>query len=87
MAPGCKTGGLRSRVPRLLGSPTQTVSRSPSRKYARPHRGGPEDVALAPRTAAAAREAGPSPVYVQVKSAEPVDCAQGTLPGRDGLLV
>nr|XP_036879935.1 V-set and immunoglobulin domain-containing protein 8 isoform X2 [Manis javanica] len=87
VAPGCKTGGRRSRVPRLLGSPTQTVSRSPSRKYARPHRGGPEDVALAPRTAAAACEAGPSPVYVQVKSAEPVDCAQGTLPGRDGLLV
>ncbi|XP_036778587.2 V-set and immunoglobulin domain-containing protein 8 isoform X1 [Manis pentadactyla] len=87
VAPGCKSGGRRSRVPRLLGSPTQTVSRSPSRKYARPPRGGPEDVALAPRTAAAACEAGPSPVYVQVKSAEPADGAQGPLPGKDGLLV
>lgn len=86
MAPGCKAGGRGSRVTHLLGYPTQTVSRSLRRKYAPPPSGGPEDVALAPRTAAAC-EAGSSPVYVKVTSAKPADCAQGSLPGKDGLLV
>lgn len=85
MAPGCKASGRGSRVTQLLGYPTQTVSRSLRRKYAPPLSGGPEDVPLAPRTAAAC-EAGPSPVYVKVSSAEP-DCAQGSRPGKDGLLV
>lgn len=70
----------------LLGYPTQTVSRSLRRKYAPAPSGGPEDVALAP-CAAAASEAGPSRVYVKVTSAEHADCAQGSLPGKDGLLV
>ncbi|XP_015994661.1 V-set and immunoglobulin domain-containing protein 8 isoform X2 [Rousettus aegyptiacus] len=86
VAPGCKAGGRGSRVTHLLGYPTQTVSRSLRRKYAPPPSGGPEDVALAPRTAAAC-EAGSSPVYVKVTSAKPADCAQGSLPGKDGLLV
>lgn len=70
----------------LLGYPTQTVSRSLRRKYAPAPSGGPEDMALSP-CAAAASEAGPSRVYVKVTSAEPADCAQGSLPGKDGLLV
>lgn len=70
----------------LLGYPTQTVSRSLRRKYAPAPSGGPEDMALSPCTAAAS-EAGPSRVYVKVTSAEPADCAQGSLPGKDGLLV
>lgn len=86
VAPGCKAGGRGSRVTHLLGYPTQTVSRSLRRKYAPPPSGGPEEVALAPRTAAAC-EAGSSPVYVKVTSAKPADCAQGSLPGKDGLLV
>lgn len=85
MAPGCKAGGRGSRVTQLLGYPTQTVSRSLRRKYAPPLGGGPEDVPLAPRTAAAC-EAGPAPVYVKVSSAEP-DCAPVSRPGKDGLLV
>uniref|UniRef100_A0A8D1LP98 Ig-like domain-containing protein n=1 Tax=Sus scrofa TaxID=9823 RepID=A0A8D1LP98_PIG len=88
VAPGCKASGRGSRVTHLLGYPTQNISRSLRRKYAPPPCGGPEDVALAPRTAAAACEAGPSPVYIKVKSAEPADCAaEGQLPGKDGLLV
>ncbi|KAK2508809.1 hypothetical protein MC885_021857 [Smutsia gigantea] len=89
VAPGCKASGRRSRVTQLLGYPTQNASRSLSRKYAPPSCGGPEDVALAPRTAAVATacEAGPSPVYVKVKSAEPAACAEGPLPGKAGLLV
>ncbi|XP_077012716.1 V-set and immunoglobulin domain-containing protein 8 [Tamandua tetradactyla] len=90
VAPGCKASGRGSRVTHLLGYPTQNVSRSARRQYAPPPRGGPEDVALAPCTAAAAAaacEAGPSPVYVKVKSAEPADCAQGLQPLKDGLLV
>uniref|UniRef100_A0A8C0R4B7 V-set and immunoglobulin domain containing 8 n=1 Tax=Canis lupus dingo TaxID=286419 RepID=A0A8C0R4B7_CANLU len=86
-APGCKAGGRGRSVSHLLGYPPQTVSRSPRRKFAPPPCGGPEDVALAP-CAAAACEAGPSPVYVKVKSAEPADGAEG--PGQqrtDGLLV
>ncbi|XP_006861693.1 PREDICTED: V-set and immunoglobulin domain-containing protein 8 [Chrysochloris asiatica] len=88
VAPGCKVSGRGSRVTQLLGYPTQNVSRSLRRKYAPPPCGGPEEVALAPRTtvAAAACEAGPSPVYVKVKSAEP-ECAQGPLPCQDGLVV
>lgn len=85
-APVCKASGRGSRVTHLLGYPTQTVSRSLRRKYAPAPSGGPEDVALAPCTAAAS-EAGPSRVYVKVTSAEPADCAQGSLPGKDGLLV
>ena len=87
MAPGCKASGRGSRVTHLLGYPTQTVSRSLRRKYAPPPSGGQEDVALAPRTAAAACEAGPSQVYVKVTSTEPTVCASGSLPGKDGLLV
>ncbi|CAK7308435.1 V-set and immunoglobulin domain-containing protein 8 [Vulpes lagopus] len=86
-APGCKAGGRGRSVSHLLGYPPQTVSRSLRRKFAPPPCGGPEDVALAP-CAAAACEAGPSPVYVKVKSAEPADRAEG--PGQqrtDGLLV
>ncbi|XP_032948782.1 V-set and immunoglobulin domain-containing protein 8 [Rhinolophus ferrumequinum] len=85
LAPGCKVSGRGSRVTHLLGYPTQTVSRSLRRKYAPAPSGGPEDMALAPCTAAC--EAGPSRVYVKVTSAEPADCAQGSLPGKDGLLV
>ncbi|XP_037681535.1 V-set and immunoglobulin domain-containing protein 8 [Choloepus didactylus] len=90
VAPGCKASGRGSRVNHLLGHPTQNVSRSLRRKYAPPPCGGPEDVALTPCAAAAASaacEAGPSPVYVKVKSAEPADCTQGPLPVKDGLLV
>lgn len=87
MAPGCKASGRGSRVTHLLGYPTQNVNRSVRRKYAPTPCGGPEDVALAPRTVAAACEAGPSPVYVKVKSAEPDACAQAPLPCKDGLLV
>ncbi|XP_066111269.1 V-set and immunoglobulin domain-containing protein 8 [Saccopteryx bilineata] len=87
VAPGCKASGRGSRVTHLLGYPTQTVSRSLRRKYAPPPRGGPEDVALAPRTASATCEAGPSPVYVKVTCSEPSDCAQGSLPGKDSLSV
>ncbi|XP_032319839.1 V-set and immunoglobulin domain-containing protein 8 isoform X2 [Camelus ferus] len=87
VAPGWKASGRGSRVTQLLGYPTQNVSRSQRRKYTPPPCGGPEDVALEPRTAAAC-EAGPSPVYVKVKSAEPTDsAAEGPLPGEDGLLV
>jgi hypothetical protein len=88
-APGCKASGRGSSVTHLLGYPTQNVSRSLRRKYAPPPRGGPEDVALVPRTAAAAAacEAGPSPVYVKVKSAEPADCAEGPQQVKDGLVV
>lgn len=90
-APGCKASGRGSRVTHLLGYPTQNVSRSLRRKYAPPPCGGPEDVALVPRTASAACEAGPSPVYVKVKSAEPAgcaDCAQVEQRScKDGLLV
>uniref|UniRef100_A0A2K5CHT7 Cilia and flagella associated protein 45 n=1 Tax=Aotus nancymaae TaxID=37293 RepID=A0A2K5CHT7_AOTNA len=87
VAPGCKASGCGSRVTHLLGYPTQNVSRSLRRKYAPPPCGGPEDVALAPCTAAAACEAGPSPVYVKVKSAEPADCAEGLAQCKNGLLV
>ncbi|XP_023443808.2 V-set and immunoglobulin domain-containing protein 8 [Dasypus novemcinctus] len=87
VAPGCKASGRGSRVTHLLGYPTQNVSRFLRSKYAPPPCGGPEDVALAPSTAAAACEAGPSPVYVKVKSAEPADCTQGPLRVKDGLLV
>uniref|UniRef100_H0XSE7 V-set and immunoglobulin domain containing 8 n=1 Tax=Otolemur garnettii TaxID=30611 RepID=H0XSE7_OTOGA len=90
VAPGCKASGRGSRVTHLLGYPTQNVSRSLRRKYAPPPCSGPEDVALAPCTAsaaAAACEAGPSPVYVKVKSAEPADCAQAPVQCKDGLLV
>lgn len=87
MAPGCKASGCGSRVTHLLGYPTQTISRSLRLKYAPPPSGGQEDVALAPRIAAAACEAGPSQVYVKVTSTELTDCAQGSLPGKDGLLV
>ncbi|KAM5294444.1 V-set and immunoglobulin domain-containing protein 8 [Glossophaga mutica] len=87
VAPGCKASGSGSRVTHLLGYPTQTVSHSLRLKYSLPPSGGQEDVALAPRTAAAACEAGPSQVYVRVTSTEPTDCAQGSLPGKDGLLV
>nr|P0DPA3.1 RecName: Full=Putative uncharacterized protein SNHG28; AltName: Full=Small nucleolar RNA host gene 2; AltName: Full=VSIG8 overlapping transcript protein; Short=VSIG8-OT1 [Homo sapiens] len=87
VAPGCKASGRGSRVTHLLGYPTQNVSRSLRRKYAPPPCGGPEDVALAPCTAAAACEAGPSPVYVKVKSAEPADCAEGPVQCKNGLLV
>ncbi|KAM5237521.1 V-set and immunoglobulin domain-containing protein 8 [Ctenodactylus gundi] len=82
-APGCKAGGRGGRVTHLLGYPTQNVSRSLRRKYAPPPGAGPEDVALEPRAsaAAAACEAGPSAVYVQVKS------AAAPPPGKDGLLV
>lgn len=86
-APGCKASGRGTSVTHLLGYPTQTVSRSLRRKYAPPPCGGPEDVALAPCAAAAACEAGPSPVYVKVKSAEPADCAEGPRQRTDGLLV
>lgn len=89
-APGCKASGRGRSVTHLLGYPTQTVSRSLRRKYAPPPCGGPEDVALAPCAAAAAAgpcEAGPSPVYVKVKSAEPADCAEGPRQRTDGLLV
>ncbi|XP_047561017.1 V-set and immunoglobulin domain-containing protein 8 isoform X1 [Lutra lutra] len=88
-APGCKASGRGRSVTHLLGYPTQTVSRSLRRKYAPPPCGGPEDVALAPCAAAAAGpcEAGPSPVYVKVKSAEPADCAEGPRQRTDGLLV
>ncbi|KAM6153148.1 V-set and immunoglobulin domain-containing protein 8 [Erethizon dorsatum] len=85
LAPGCKASGRGTRVTQLLGYPTQNVSRSLRRKYAPPPCGGPEDVALAPRTAAC--EAGPSPVYVQVKSAEPAEGAEGLQQCKDGLLV
>ncbi|ELV10592.1 V-set and immunoglobulin domain-containing protein 8 [Tupaia chinensis] len=85
VAPRCKASGRGSSVTHLLGYPTQNVSRSLRRKYAPPP---PEDVALAPCTAAtAACEAGPSPVYVKVKSAEPAECAQAPQPCKDGLLV
>ncbi|XP_055965557.1 V-set and immunoglobulin domain-containing protein 8 [Sorex fumeus] len=84
VAPGCKASGRGSRVSQLLGYPTQNVRRSRRRHYAPPPCGGPEDVALAPRTAAC--EAGPAPVYVKVQSAEP-ECAQAQLPHKDGLLV
>lgn len=87
MAPGCKASGRGSRVPHLLGCPTQTVSHALRRKYAPPPSGGREDVALASCAAGAASEAGPSRVYVKVTSAEPADCAQRPLPGKDGLLV
>lgn len=90
MAPGCKASGRGSRVTHLLGHPTQNVSHSLRRKYAPPPCAGPEDVALAPRPApaAAACEAGPSPVYVQVKSAEPASgAAEGPRQSKDGLLV
>nr|XP_004671159.1 V-set and immunoglobulin domain-containing protein 8 [Jaculus jaculus] len=91
VAPGCKASGRGSRVTQLLGYPTQNVSRSLRRKYAPPPCGGPEDVALVPRAASAACEAGPSPVYVKVKSAEPAGCAddRGPVqqPCKDGLLV
>uniref|UniRef100_A0A2K6TWR8 V-set and immunoglobulin domain containing 8 n=1 Tax=Saimiri boliviensis boliviensis TaxID=39432 RepID=A0A2K6TWR8_SAIBB len=87
VAPRCKASGRGSRVTHLLGYPTQNVSRSLRRKYAPPPCGGPEDVALAPCTAAAACEAGPSPVYVKVKSAEPADCAEGLAQCKNGLLV
>uniref|UniRef100_A0A2K5JXY1 Uncharacterized protein n=1 Tax=Colobus angolensis palliatus TaxID=336983 RepID=A0A2K5JXY1_COLAP len=87
VAPGCKASGRGSRVTHLLGYPTQNVSRSLRRKYAPPPCGGPENVALAPCTAAAACEAGPSPVYVKVKSAEPADCAEGPVQCKNGLLV
>lgn len=90
-APGCKASGRGSRVTHLLGYPTQNVSRSLRRKYAPPPCGGPEDVALVPRTASAACEAGPSPVYIKVKSAEPADCADCAQVEqrscKDGLLV
>ncbi|XP_073744374.1 V-set and immunoglobulin domain-containing protein 8 [Callorhinus ursinus] len=88
-APGCKASGRGRSVTHLLGYPTQTVSRSLRRKYAPPPCGGPEDLALAPCAAAAAAacEAGPSPVYVKVKSAEPADCAEGPRQRTDGLLV
>uniref|UniRef100_A0A2K5QJ26 V-set and immunoglobulin domain containing 8 n=1 Tax=Cebus imitator TaxID=2715852 RepID=A0A2K5QJ26_CEBIM len=87
VAPGCKASGRCSRVTHLLGYPTQNVSRSLRRKYAPPPCGGPEDVALAPCTTAAACEAGPSPVYVKVKSAEPADSAEGLAQCNKGLLV
>ncbi|KAG3281034.1 V-set and immunoglobulin domain-containing protein 8, partial [Ictidomys tridecemlineatus] len=87
VAPGCKASGRGNRVTHLLGYPTQNVSRSLRRKYAPPPSGGPEDVALAPRTVAAACEAGPSPVYVKVKSAEQAECSEGPQLGKDGLLV
>ncbi|KAM9692374.1 V-set and immunoglobulin domain-containing protein 8 [Dama dama] len=90
VAPGCKASGRGSRVTHLLGYPTQNVSRSLRRKYAPPPCDGPEGVALAPRPApaAAACEAGPSPVYVQVKSAEPASsAAEGPLQSKDGLVV
>ncbi|KAF7466875.1 hypothetical protein GHT09_001849 [Marmota monax] len=87
IAPGCKASGRGNRVTHLLGYPTQNVSRSLRRKYAPPPCGGPEDVALAPRTVAAACEAGPSPVYVKVKSAEQAECSEGPQLGKDGLLV
>uniref|UniRef100_G3T0B0 V-set and immunoglobulin domain containing 8 n=1 Tax=Loxodonta africana TaxID=9785 RepID=G3T0B0_LOXAF len=89
VAPGCKGSGRGSRVTHLLGYPTQNVSRSLRGKYAPPPCGGPEDVALAPCTsvAAAASEAGPSPVHVKVKSAEPAESAQGPLPSCKGGLV
>lgn len=87
VAPGCKASGRGSRVTHLLGYPTQNVSRSLRRKYAPPPCGGPENVALAPCTAAAACEAGPSPVYVKVKSAEPADCAEGPVQCKNGLMV
>ncbi|XP_053464075.1 V-set and immunoglobulin domain-containing protein 8 isoform X2 [Nycticebus coucang] len=90
MAPGCKASRRGSRVTHLLGYPTQNVSRSLRRKYAPPPCSGSEDVALAPCTATAAAtacEAGPSPVYVKVKSAEPADCVQAPLQCKDGLLV
>ncbi|XP_010801062.1 V-set and immunoglobulin domain-containing protein 8 isoform X1 [Bos taurus] len=90
VAPGCKASGRGNRVTHLLGYPTQNVSRSLRRKYAPQPCGGPEDVALAarPAPAAAACEAGPSPVYVQVKSAEPASStAEGPLQSKDGLLV
>ena len=90
-APGCKASGRGSRVTHLLGYPTQNVSRSLRRKYAPPPCGGPEDVALVPRTASASCEAGPSPVYIKVKSAEPADCADCAQVEqrscKDGLLV
>lgn len=78
MAPGCKASGRGSRVTHLLGYPTQTFSRSLRRKYAPPPGCGPEDVALAPRAAAAPCEAGPAPVQVKVACAEP---APGPAPG------
>ncbi|XP_036915710.1 V-set and immunoglobulin domain-containing protein 8 isoform X1 [Sturnira hondurensis] len=87
VAPGCKASGRGSRVTHLLGYPTQTISRSLRLEYAPPPNGGQEDVALAPRTAAAACEAGPSQVYVKATSTDPTGCALGSLPGKDGLLV
>ncbi|KAF3823019.1 hypothetical protein GH733_010455 [Mirounga leonina] len=87
-APAGKAGGRGRSVAHLLGYPAQTASRSLRRKPAPPPCGGPEDVALAPCAAAAAAcEAGPSPVYVKVKSAEPADCAAGPRQRTDGLLV
>ncbi|XP_057583353.1 V-set and immunoglobulin domain-containing protein 8 isoform X2 [Hippopotamus amphibius kiboko] len=88
VAPGCKTSGRGSRVTHLLGYPTQNIGSSLRGKSAPSPCGGPEDVALASHTAAAAAEAGSSPVYVKVKSAEPADgAAEGPLPCKDGLLV
>ncbi|XP_054568101.1 V-set and immunoglobulin domain-containing protein 8 [Eptesicus fuscus] len=85
VAPGCQARGRGSRVTHLLGYPPQTARRSQRRPCAPPPCGGPEDVALASRTAAC--EAGPAPVYVKVTCAESEDCARGSRPGKDGLVV
>ncbi|KAM9688657.1 V-set and immunoglobulin domain-containing protein 8 [Trichechus inunguis] len=90
VAPGCKASGRDSQITHFLGYSKQKVSSSLRRKYAPPPCDCPEDLALAPCTsvAAASREAGPSPVYVKVKSAEPAESTQGPLPSRkDGLVV
>ncbi|XP_059531487.1 V-set and immunoglobulin domain-containing protein 8 isoform X1 [Myotis daubentonii] len=85
VAPGCKARGRGSRVSHLLGYPPQTARCSPRRECASPPCGGPEDVALASRTAAC--EAGPAPVYVKVTCAESEDGARGSRLGKDGLVV
>lgn len=81
MAPGCKARGRGSRVTHLLGYPPRIARR----ECASPSCGGPEDVALASRTAAC--EAGPAPVYVKVTCAESEDGARGSRLGKDGLVV
>uniref|UniRef100_A0A6I8MZF6 V-set and immunoglobulin domain containing 8 n=1 Tax=Ornithorhynchus anatinus TaxID=9258 RepID=A0A6I8MZF6_ORNAN len=89
MAPSCSSGGRGGGLPRLLGYPTQNVSQSLRRKYAPPPCAAPEDLPLAPCAAAAAAaaadpapcDAGPAPIYVKVKSAEPAPGA------KDGYLV
>ncbi|KAM9000286.1 V-set and immunoglobulin domain-containing protein 8 [Sarcophilus harrisii] len=96
LAPGCKATGRGGSVTHLLGYPTQNISRSLRRKYAAPCE-GPENVPLAscgvavvPANAtsvSAPCEAGPSPIYVKVKSAEPGDCGEGQVKVKDGYLV